>query len=1660
MLQKLLFLLLLTLFSQLATAQIVSDQDTLYGNEWIDYSQIYYKIKVSQDGFYRISYQELVEAGVFTHSTTPQGADFQVFLYGKEQPLYVSTAGTLSASDYIEFYGKRNRGWLDQFLYADTSFQLNPAYSMYTDTATYFLTWKPAATSKRFTTIQNDLSNLPSKENYCWYEATTVYHDFYSQGREVTAEGGSCRYDLGEGYGRNVFQTRQNATLNTPFAYKEGPDAEAKLRFYVEYGLHNLRISLEQQEYWSETSNGWAMYQPTLQIAAAQLKNQTTFLVEGLASDNDKIRLANLSIIYPRQFDFAGQSEAKFQLIGNGQRQYLEIQNFSTTGSAPILYDLTNQLRILTTIEGNVVKVVLPPASGKRELVLVNASAFRQIHSLSVRNFIHYDFLQASYDYIILTHPDLYQDDNGNNYIQQYADYRASAAGGNYSPLIVDVTQLYDQFGYGIYRHEVGIRNFLKLTSLRWHSRFLYIIGKGVDRHTMRDRTTRHRFDMVPPFGQPHSDYLFVMDNNSLVPWMAVGRIAAYQPEQVRIYLNKVKEFEAVFKDKDQTIEERAWMKKVLHFGGGDPQIQNLIQTELNRLKDTLESSHFGANVVSFFKNSTDVIQSAQTDEVKKQIDEGAALISFFGHSAPSTLDFNIGSPEEYNNKGKYPIFYAIGCNTNRVFDKASTLSEEYVFVENRGAIAFFGATWVTQLSNLSAYAKFFYGNLGKDNYGQTLGEIIRSTVEDFSIGSSTIAEQLKQVLMLHGDPALRVYPFEKPDYIVNVKKTALLPDVINLQVDSFKLNFTLTNIGKAVQDSMVVTIEQVLPNGSVQKLYQMKVATPFYEEAYTITLPVLKEKTAIGKNELRITVDAENEVEEAPAAAELNNTVSLPFFIITNDITPLYPRNFSIVSETPVRLLASTTNAFAEQLNYYIEIDTTEAFTSPLKQQRVLAQKGGVVEWKPEVDFQENVVYYWRVSIDSTLTDGKGFNWNIASFVYLPEKGDGWNQSHFYQLAKNDVEELVWLDRKTNYQSRKSEIRVVNGAFPPLNWGEVGIFVNGFRNYTFWPCPNTNNRTETILISVIDSLSGLVDLNPVGDPTNCWRSDLVTHIFYPHNIAERSKVIEFLQSIKSGKYVLFMITQDARRTYRADEWAADSIQLGTNLFQIFEEQGITDIRKLATQQTPYILFYQKDIPSYPPIERHAEALNEVIELSAFYTGRAENGSIYSTTIGPARSWQSLQWQVSEKETHDVVSIDVFGVTADEEEVLLQENIMAFDTTLAHISAEQYPYLRLRWNAQDTIHRTTPQLDYWRVLYESYPEVALAPNLHLQFHADTLQQGEPLKAAVAIANISNVDMDSLLVKYTVVEGNNNEIVRLQRLRPLTRQDTLISTLQLDTRTLVGTNKLIIEANPSGDQLEQFDFNNIGIREFVVETDKRNPVLDVTFDGVHILNGDLISPKPQIVITLEDENQFLALNDTALFQLRIRYPSGEVVRFSFNDDRLTFYPASENLASGSNKARIELRPEFFEDGLYQLTIAAEDQSGNDAGEQAYVVEFEVINKQMISNVFNYPNPFTTSTQFVFTLTGAEVPQDMLIQIMTVSGRIVREITMAELGPLKIGNNITDFRWDGTDEFGDKLANGVYLYRVITRNAEGKELEKYDTGTDSFFTSGIGKMVILR
>ena len=1655
----------------LCSGQMYVDGDTLYGNEWINYDQSYAKISVLNDGIHRIEFQELQSTGIFDGVAIPSGSNLQVFHLGQEIPIFVNDNGVLGAGDYFEFYGKKNEGEIDKHLYLEAEYQSNTKHCMFSDTAAYFLTWNTSTSNLRFNELPYDNNNLPPAEIYCFETVANVFFDQFTSGY---AHGGSsakdCHFDVSEGFtASKVVSKTTNLALSN--IYGNGPNAEVRTRFITKAGNHDINVSVEGVSYVSESFADWSTTEYQFEVPATAIDNTTSVVVSGNTSSS-VVGVAFVEIKYPKDFDFGNSTSVKFDLDGDpSSKKHLEITNFDHGGTAPILYDLTNNLRLETTLSGSNVLATLPISTTSRTLVLVNTSSYESPVEIEPRTFI--DYLALGGDYIIISNELLFDDGNGHDYVQDYVDYRSSVNGGSFNVVLAEVQQLYDQYGYGINRHEISMKNFTNSQIEFGNLEYLFLIGDGVLYSIMHNGFNSSM--MVPTFGHPTSDHNFATDKGGYVPKIPVGRLAAQTGNHVRLYLNKVIEYEQNL-TRPQTIEERAWMKNIIHLGGGSSDIQTTIKNELNDMKSILENSTFGAKVHSFFKTSSDVIQEAPSEQIRSLIDQGASIIAFFGHSAPSTLDFDLEDPNTYtNSSGKYPILYTVGCHTSRTNEFDGTLSEQWVLIEDKGAIAFIGATWETTLSNLSAYGKEFYQNYGTDNYGQRLGDIMIATINDFDLGSSNAfyANQLKQVNVIHGDPGLKLNSHEGPDYLVNASSVGISPSIISTQMDSFTLNLSVANIGSAIPDSFLVRIEQELPSGNLIPSSVLTIASPGYEDDYSITIPVPREDV-LGFNKLKITVEANDSIPELPGPiAEMNNTYDFPFYVLANDAFPVYPYEYSIISEPNPLLKVSTANAFAESEKYYLQIDTTAYFNSPLKQEIFLIQEGGLLTWRPTIPYVDNTVYYWRVSVDSTQTSGTGFNWHESSFIYMDDASEGWNQSHFHQLKKeNELVNLILAepDRKLKYKPKFNELRVKNGAYPLASANEITPILNGGIMASYFPC---NGRG--VYVSVFDGETLTPWENPPGggvyESHNCNTfSEIYGFPYYTNNINQREKLINFLDFIPDGAIVAVWTVQTTGAGYFPEDWAADSTSnnLNKNIFQMLEEQGATKVRQLETKgSVPYFFVYKKNDPDFLATynymtEMIADSMEMAIDGTFIIESPLNEGVVKSTIVGPSKQWHSLLWGIEDYEpASDQVNLSIYGLNAASNETLLHSNISVYDTTLTHINAEEYPYLRLEYGTKDSILLTTPHLDFWRVLYDPAPDAALRPDIYFSF-TDSIQQGEQLELNIAIENITDTDMDSLLVHYTVVDQNNNISLTGQRMAPLIKGDTLNAHLSFSSKDITTPiNQLIVEVNPNDDQVEQHHFNNIGIRQFNVTRDNRNPLLDVTFDGVHILDGDIVSAKPVINVILKDENKNLALNDTSLMRIKILYPEETNPReFLMSDDGVTFYPADESKLDKENKARIEVRKAFEVDGIYELSVRAADITGNSSGDFDYKIRFEVINEARVSNVLNYPNPFSTSTQFVFTLTGSEVPDFMKIQIMSVSGKVVREITQDELGPIHVGNNMTEYRWDGTDEYGDRLANGVYLYRVITREVNGEKYKEHNTNTNQYFKNGIGKMVIIR
>ncbi len=1685
-----------------------------YGNEWINYTQTYYKIKVVAVGMYRIPYATLNTA--IPNLSTINPANIAMYRNGKEVPIFVSAATNFTSTDYIDFYGKKNIGDVDSVLYDRIGTQPHPYYSLFSDTSVYFLTVNTTTNNFRFVPTLNDtVTPMPIKEDYFWYNTLVTYLNTFSAGRPYY-NGTDLMYkplfDEGEGYASgwiNASSPLFNIALPATSFYNN-----ASLNARVRLGLssrsnevHNIvtkfnTVTLPQQNY-----TGFKFSRIEEAIPANTLLAANTLSVDeigpGVSTQQNLVHYAEL--IYPRKFEFGNATSFYFKMDASSQKQRIDITLYNSQSTQPILYDITNGLMIknTNTVASTTKTFVFSASSTEREFFICNnlAAAYKAVTRMDVVNFVDYSANQGNY--LIVANKLLFDSAGSTNWVEEYRKYRDRTANpgvGTYDARIIDIDQLTDQFIFGVQKSPLAIRNFIEYAINTWavHPEYLLLMGKGREYYKARTNAPSFYQTLVPTFGQPASDYLLAAERGYSRPSVAVGRIAAEFPYQVRDVLDKVKEYELAqrtYRDPYQTKSEKDWMKQVLHFSGGDNlQQQSAFRSYINSYEKIVKDTLWGANVTSFTKTGSAPISTTLSQVIKNRINEGVSLVTFFGHSASTAFDISIDEPENYTNS-KYPMILSNGCFTGFIHDVSPGYSERFVFAPKKAAIGFVATSSLSRSDALYNYSLNLYHNISKRQYKNSWGNAMRQTIIDLDSAymANDFYQMVAQEMTLHGDPAIRLNQYELPDYEIDSSSVYFTPSTIDAGSDSFQVNVITTNLGKAIRETSFKiklrrTVYDLNNVASVYDFYKT-ISAPYYKDTTYFRLPTrINVNLGYGQNDFEVLVEADLRIDEL---SETNNGNMQRFsaYIQTDDVIPIYPYEFAIVPKQNVVLKASTVNPFAPFQNYIFEIDTTELFNSPLKKIGAVAQIGGVLHWPPNLVMFDSTVYYWRVSKDSTAQSAF-YNWHRSSFLYLKDEYPGWNQSHFYQYQKDKYPDYMYLDndRIFKYQPSVYEVTVnacwsnaVGGLCPAadLRWDYNNVNKHRFRmgscgflkGVTFGVI---DGRTFQTWVSVPTNTdyARYGNYHCASKPQDQYGFDFAIEGNHPQlGIPWAQVIMNFLDSIPAGNYVVMYSDNQPTWTNMNQNLVNRLIGLGALNLQSF---------KNGTIKGPYALFSQIGNPAVQEFAFDSSYLRSLTKSFQF-TGRWNQGTMKSTVIGPAYEWGSVHWRnrALEIPTSDKQNISLYGLTNTLQENLLF-NLNSGDTTLQFINAAQYPYIRLQYNTQDDTTRTPAQLYYWRVLYKKVPEAAINPAAYFKIERDSFALGDSLSIAIALENVTELPMDSMLVNYNIRNLASGAIIdEFIRDDSLPALDTIILRYktQILNNTYNGANKMVIEANPNDDQLEQFHFNNYAIIDFKTSPDKINPLLDVTFDGRHIINGDIISAKPSIIITLKDENKHLALDDSSLVKVFIKYPGQSTpVPFIYDNSTLTFYPPTGDIAK-NNRARVEFKPQFLQDGTYELLIKDKDKSGNVSSNTDnrflgnylydYRITFEVVTKPMISNVLNYPNPFTTSTQFIFTITGSEVPSYMKIQIMTITGKVVKEITKEELGPMFVGINRTQYTWNGRDEFGDLLANGVYFYRVVS-NLNGKEMERLQSGTrylqnsnfDKYFKQGFGKMVILR
>jgi hypothetical protein len=1673
-----------------------------YNNEWINFSNTYYKFKVGANGLYRIPQSVLAAAGL---GSVPV-QNYQLFRNGQEVPVYTSSqSGALGANGYIEFWGRMNDGVPDVPLYYNPIYQHTKHSSLETDTAEYFLTVNSTGNTFHYTPTANNpgSSSLPV-EPYFMYNAGAYFKLALNPGfAQVVGEYiYSSSYDLGEFWSSGDIYpgTPLQSTMSNLYVYSGGPNASIRFGMVGDADdTRTVELTVNGTVVGDTVMNGFNDWLTTETVPVSLLSSNsiTVGYVNNSPVTTDWMVASFYELNYPRQFNFGGNEDFYFQLPARGAGFLLNITNVPlVAGNTPVLYDETNGLQYTAVVNpDNSLSFALGGSTATRNLVLVNEdpATVQTVTGLTVHNFVNFSNTANQGNYLMITNPILYTSSTpGDNPITDYKNYRSSSAGGGFNAQSYDINELIDQFGFGIKKHPIAIQNFLRYAMSTWAVKPQYVMFVGhslcytdyVSYSEYAHSPLADQLDLVPTFGYPASDNKLTVDNGTqAVPLIPNGRLSVVSGDELNTYLQKVKEYESTQQTAPNTVAGRLWMKNVLHLTGvSEPYLGTIICNYMTAYQQIISDTLMGANVYTLCDGNATAVSQVPSGFISTLFSTGFSMMDYFGHSSDTELGYDLDNPNVYQNQGKYPIFYINGCQAGDFFvydplrftlDK--TFSESYTLAPEQGAVSVVGATSFSIVNYVNLLLNGFNTLLTGADYGKSTGILEKDALQSLwnAAPGDFFARQHVEQIVIGGDPYLKLNQQALTDYDVESSTVVINPSFVAVSNNYFTVNAHFYNLGKYSQDSINVLITRIYPNNTTATIYNKKIAGFAYADSISLNVPIIATRDQ-GQNYIIVTINSTNTV---PEVTMQNNTVKSGVYIYQNDAAPVYPYNYAIINTNTSKLVASTENPLLPSAQYIMQIDTTTLFNSPMLVSKTLTSVGGELEFQPGITYRDSTVYYWQVA--AVPPTGQPYKWNGFSFIYIDPSHSltGANQSHFYQHTQSTLTGLLLdtANRQWQFQPLTNVLNCRNGVFPDAapDADDEEVLINGNPNYIQSVC-----GISTIYFCVFNPVTFNPWYNaPTGSPgrfgsqSPCGPTREYEFIYNILDTNQRRLAVQFLDLIPNNSYVVvFNCSGDytASDTY-ASTWEGDTSYLGSgnSMYERLKAQGFYNIDSFYFPRA-FIFLYQKNNPTnFKPISAFSQGITDEVSLAGNYITPDSLGTITSPQFGPAKNWHEMYWSGGslENPSTDSVILQVTGVDTNGNVSPPLYTITGIQNQPINISAinpKTYPYVQLNLAVRDSTHGTPYQLKYWRVTYDPVPEGALAPNIFLK-GADTVSLGQPIEFGIAFKNVSPYAFDSMTIQmYIQDKGNVMHYITLPKRRPIVSGDTLTLDYLIDSKNFSGANTIFVNFNPKV-QPEQYFFNNFVYKTVYVKSDGRSPTLDVTFDNVHILNDDIVSAKPHIQLKLQSPSALL-LTDTSLFTVQVQYPDGSLHSYHFNTDTLRLTPAT---SASNNVATVDFTPSFTTQynasgDIYQLVVYAKDESGNSAGASPYRIGFEVINKAMISNILNYPNPFSTSTAFVFTITGSQVPQNIKIEILTITGKVVKQITTEELGPLHVGTNITQYKWNGTDMYGNKLANGVYLYHVVT-NLDGKSLQKYTATGDNtaqFFNNGYGKMYLMR
>ncbi len=312
---------------------------------------------------------------------------------------------------------------------------------------------------------------------------------------------------------------------------------------------------------------------------------------------------------------------------------------------------------------------------------------------------------------------------------------------------------------------------------------------------------------------------------------------------------------------------------------------------------------------------------------------------------------------------------------------------------------------------------------------------------------------------------------------------------------------------------------------------------------------------------------------------------------------------------------------------------------------------------------------------------------------------------------------------------------------------------------------------------------------------------------------------------------------------------------------------------------------------------------------------------------------------------------------------------------------------------------------------------------------DRLERGSVVDVRVEASGVGTGDLDVLAQDARLVRSQNEKGAAIDPYRlPGATIYRGTATLVADTAHVQFTVPVALRGGPDGRVRvyasgEGWDGAGVLVLPVVPQSSASPDTLGpaITFSAA----GASWRPGQQVEVVLEDPG---GINLTGIFeflsvQLKVFDEAGLERTRQDITSRFAYDPGS------ATRGRVVFPVPDLEAGRYTVLVSAADNYNNRTQISLEVQVGEASGGNGFTSVAAYPNPFDPDgepTRVLFTL---DLPAQVTVRVYSVSGRLVRRGSMDAVS----GGNA--FAWDGKDEAGDVVANGVYLVQLTAKGEGG-------------------------